>query len=321
MDKTIAQVRDFSRGIVRAISPSVSICKQHLGVHTFGYRRFLANGKSFGFSDNDCWNRVCLEHFTGLKIAEYEKDLKHYMTSGETHFLRKGLPDPNSSFLKALYATNVWNTLCLYRKNTQHNFIEAFFFGASPKDSHMIEVYMDQLDFIHDWIEKMQWRLMPFFTEKAHGYFSQTVTESACLQSLEEFFLTVQAECCTNIFLSLSEKEREVAYLLAKGYKRRQIALNLDIAPKTVDANIEHIKAKTHCLSKRAFLKFLQIPKMQDFLRKDENLNSTNKCNTIGFKKMSQLVYCQPELFTKVLQNENIQSTDSRAKIPHCCAK
>lgn len=267
----MTDIREFSNSIVEAIAPSLLLCKKQLGVATFGYRRFLENGKSFGFSDNPAWNRICSEQFTGVNILEYERDLKKYIVLGQAHVMRKGEPDPKSPFLKALYENDVWNTFCLYQKNTLNHSIDAFFFGATRNDTHIFDGYIENLDFIHRWIQSIKAPLENCFNKKVERFFSQTITEQRCLEEIEAFFLAEKAQTSENILMSLSTREWQVFFLLAKGYKRRQIALKLGIARKTVDAILEHIKHKTNCLSKNQLLKFLQMPKIQGFLKNHEH--------------------------------------------------
>jgi len=266
MNLRINEIKDFSTGILNFISPSVEICKKHIGMTTFGYRRFLSDGRSFGFSDNEVWNAVCLEHFTGVKIQEYEKDLKRFLVEEQSHLMRRGVPVSSNLFLNALYETNVWNTLSIYRKNINDSSIEAFFLGATRDNVNIVKTYTEKLDFIHNWVSMLQSQLSECFTEKEHNYFSATIADPLCLKRLQDCLLETR-EIPINVLMTLSNREWEILFLLAKGYKRRDIALKLAIAPKTVDANIEHIKVKTNTLSKSQFMKCLQKDRTQEFLK------------------------------------------------------
>jgi len=43
----------------------------------------------------------------------------------------------------------------------------------------------------------------------------------------------------------LTEREREVLRLIAAGYSAKEIAIRLEIAPRTVAGHIDHIRLKT----------------------------------------------------------------------------
>lgn len=45
---------------------------------------------------------------------------------------------------------------------------------------------------------------------------------------------------------SLTEREVEVLMLVVEGYSSKEIAIQLSIAPRTVECHIEHIRCKTN---------------------------------------------------------------------------
>lgn len=51
-------------------------------------------------------------------------------------------------------------------------------------------------------------------------------------------------------FVSLSEREREVLRCIARGLSSKQCALELGIAPRTVERHVENLRNKLHARNK-----------------------------------------------------------------------
>ena len=51
-------------------------------------------------------------------------------------------------------------------------------------------------------------------------------------------------------FISLSEREREVLQCIARGLSCKQCALELGIAPRTVERHVENLRNKLHARNK-----------------------------------------------------------------------
>ena len=68
-------------------------------------------------------------------------------------------------------------------------------------------------------------------------------------------------EYCKEYFNSnlslLSNRENEIVLLLAKGFKRKQIALSLGLSPKTIDTYIDRLKKKSNVLNKNQLMQVI----------------------------------------------------------------
>lgn len=266
----LEEIREFSTRIVQELKPRVSDAKSALGFRTFGYRRFLPNGRSFGFSDNVSWNQVFLNCFAGRRIMEYEHDLKRCLTLNKDHYIREGLPSPNNAYLQALYDNDVWNTVVVFRRNEEQGYMEAFFLGGTREDWQLIDIFKQNQQEVDKWIDLICCPLEPYFGEQAEKFFLSTIGDDVCLQGLQQVLHANRFVQSLDGLYILSRREWEVTLLLNKRLKRRQIACHLNIAPKTVDANIEHIKDKLNFTSKTKFIEFLQAPMIQQLLKNYE---------------------------------------------------
>lgn len=266
----LEEIREFSTRIVQELKPRVSDAKSVLGFRTFGYRRFLPNGQSFGFSDNVSWNQVFLNCFAGRRIMEYENDLKRCLALNKDHYLRQGLPEPSNAYLQALYDNDIWNTVVLFKRNEEQAYIEAFFLGGTREDWQLINTFKQYPQEVDKWIDLIRYPLASCFDEGAEKYFLSTLDDHVCLQGLQQALYANKLVQRLDGLYILSRREWEVTLLLNKRFKRRQIAGYLNIAPKTVDANIEHIKDKLNLTSKTKFVEFLQAPMIQQLLKNYE---------------------------------------------------
>ena len=67
---------------------------------------------------------------------------------------------------------------------------------------------------------------------------------------------TLRAECVVNFprqqddFVTLSEREREVLQCIAGGLSSKQCALQLGIAPRTVERHVENLRNKLNAKNK-----------------------------------------------------------------------
>ncbi|HRA42449.1 MAG TPA: helix-turn-helix transcriptional regulator [Gammaproteobacteria bacterium] len=242
----------FSEHISKHCADFIQIGSQRLGFRTFGYRRYLRDGRSFGFSNDSEWNLVFLEKFSGMPVLEYYSELSEFISTGKSLFLRIGLPKKDNKYFTTLYENNIWNTLSLYQYNPELACIESFFLCSTKENTQIIERYMNEMHFLNDWIKLVKKELKTLLEPLAQSFFTYTVPDTLlhCLQ--EKYTSSVGLEFD---LLHLSERENAVLGLMLADCSRKSIACTLNISPKTVDSYIGRLKEKTGALSKNRLLK------------------------------------------------------------------
>ncbi|HQZ87873.1 MAG TPA: hypothetical protein PLV31_02010 [Gammaproteobacteria bacterium] len=170
--------------IIEEITDVVQEGKTRLDITTFGYRRFLLNGQSFGFSDNPDWNITFLEQFSGLRIPNYELALETFLSTNKSKFLRVGVPDKDDHYANVLYEKDIWNSLCLYQYNKNKKYIDCFFLCSKKDNVRILEAYVNEQSFIENWLAAVNQRLGGCLDEDKHrSQFSNTV-KSESLKTL-----------------------------------------------------------------------------------------------------------------------------------------
>ncbi|HXH55568.1 MAG TPA: LuxR C-terminal-related transcriptional regulator [Gammaproteobacteria bacterium] len=242
----------FSEQIRTHSANLIKIGSQRLGFRTFGYRRYLMDGRSFGFSNDSEWNLVFLEKFSGRPVLEYYSELSEFISTGKSLFLRVGHPKKENKYFTALYENNVWNTLSLYQYNSELACIESFFLCSTKENTQIIERYMNEMHFLNDWIKLVKNELSTLLEPLAKSFFTYTVPDTLlnCLQ--EKYISNVGVEFDP---LRLSDRENAVLGLMLADCSRKSIARTLNVSPKTVDSYVGRLKEKTGALSKNRLLK------------------------------------------------------------------
>lgn len=243
---------NFSEQINRQSADLIQVGTQHLGFRTFGYRRYLMDGRSFGFSNDSEWNLVFLEKFSGLPVSEYHSELSEFIATGKSIFLRVGVPKKDNKYFTALFENNIWNTLSLYQHNPESACIESFFLCSTKENTQIIEHYLNEMHFLNNWIKLVKKELKRLLEPLAQSFFTYTVPDNL-LQPLKEK-CTLNPDAKFNP-LSLSERENAVLSLMLADMSRKSIAQTLSVSPKTVDSYLGRLKEKMGALSKSQLLK------------------------------------------------------------------
>lgn len=170
--------------IIEDITDVLQEGKTHLGITTFGYRRFLLNGQSFGFSDNADWNLTFLERFSGMRIPNYELALETFLSTNQSKFLRVGVPDKNDHYANAVYEKDIWNSLCVYQHNKNKKYIECFFLCSKKENVKILEAYVNEQAFIQSWLGAVNQRLERCLDEDKHRTQFYNTVKSDVLKTL-----------------------------------------------------------------------------------------------------------------------------------------
>lgn len=101
---------------------------------------------------------------------------------------------------------------------------------------------------IHEW----QGSSLPFIPSTTHSF----VITGSCIFHIEPLlgYWSVEVMYFDSVFCQLSNKERQICFLLKKHFKNKQIAEELGISQKTVDNHLTNIYRKTGLSSRHAVI-------------------------------------------------------------------
>jgi hypothetical protein len=163
MDPNIKERLGLSAVLCEKLKPLCEPLVRGFGIHTFGYRKFFADGTCFDTSSNFEWTKFIQEKFCNILIPNYEEEVSAALTRNKYFALRMGEPDPQDLHLSTLYECDVWNTLSIYKKN--ENAVDAFYFTSTRKNHRIISTYFNNLGvfegFSHFFKEKIKDMINP----------------------------------------------------------------------------------------------------------------------------------------------------------------
>lgn len=167
----------LSKSISEKIRPVIEPISDLFGIHTFGYRKFLLNGNSFGISNNLPWTRFCLEKFDKQIIPNYENEIKAVLNEDQSHFFRVGKPDNKDVFLSALYDLDIWNTCSLYKKTAEG--VEGFYFATTRENICILQKYINNIGLFERFSHYFKSKLLDIINiEDVKRFSSPTISSS-----------------------------------------------------------------------------------------------------------------------------------------------
>ena len=260
-------------GKIRDIAQPLS---DRFGIKTFAYRRFLTDGRSFGVSTNDEWNKWHTNYLLQQNnIKAYEDEVKETSKSekGKFSWLRIGSP-PDDELCSNLYSHNIWNTLCLYKRDA--NYVEGFYFATTRENEGFYNVALN--------------KLAEF--EKYSAYFKEKFLTATDLHIIDKMSLPTVSKESFNQFLEvpkgrivlhkenelilLTKRETECLYYIAQGRSFKEVAKVLMISPRTVEYYLNNIKDKTGTYKKSELIEFYKSNYIKQLTQKYNTNPSRN---------------------------------------------
>jgi len=263
MKDNIKNNLEFSKSICEKLEPIIAPVTSHLGVTTFGYRKFFVDGRSFLLSNNYSWNNFFLEKFDKKIIPSYESEVNSVVNENKMHCVRVGQPDQRDLFLNALYDFNIWNTCSFYRKCGDG--IEGFHFASTRDNMSVVKEYSNNRSIFERFsyyfknklndvmnAENLMKAASPIISpeifktpQNGHSQEEQSITDFLTMTPINKFFFNVNGE---ETILSFQEF-RSLA-LLSQGKTAKEIGRILKLSPRTVEDYIEKIKHKVKVTSR-----------------------------------------------------------------------
>lgn len=272
----------LSKSMSEKIHPFIEPLSDLFGVHTFGYRKFLLNGNSFGISNNLPWTSFCLEKFDKKIIPNYENEIKAVLNEDKSHFFRIGKPDSKDAFLSALYDLDIWNTCSLYKKTAEG--VEGFYFATTRENSSIFEKYMNNIGLFERFSHYFKNKLFDIINIEDVNRFSSptissnifetagqtlllddvTIKDFLSITPIHKFFLNANG-----LNITLSFQEFRCLSLLSQGKTAKEIGKILKISNRTAESYLENVKekAKVHSRSHLIDLFLLNFRHERDILK------------------------------------------------------
>lgn len=228
------------------------------GITVFNYYRTYFDGTVIRFSSDRAWT----EHY-------FKKDYINQMTVPQT-YLQKPLnyfiwltDDSPEMLLDAAINFDTSNGISIAQR--QPDSIEYYCYATTRNNTAIINnFYINNLDLLLQY--------SAFFKERAEPLLkmaeqSKIITTNALNLSEESNSM----HCLERKYNSvLSNRQFHCASLLLKGLTQKEIALQLNISPRTVETHLNHLKIKLSCRNKSELITQLSTLTQMSFLRESE---------------------------------------------------
>lgn len=200
---------DYQKSILEKLKPFILPYLSQFNVQTFGYRKFLLDGRSFAISTNVEWMQFYNENLQGLVIPYYEKEIRQTIESGRYFYHLSDELDLNDPLCKNLYNFNIWNALRIYKREA--DCIDGFYFATTKEDKEFYKLASNHLE---------QFELFTL-------YFKEKFLEVTNMQKINEMSLpTVSRE-------SFQQHKENIDRSLFGYFKRVFTRRKLSSVPKT----------------------------------------------------------------------------------------
>ncbi len=262
-------VLNYRVGVLDKLSSIFEPLSSELSINAFGYRLFFPNGKSFGICSNNDWNIFFESQFLPQNdhISRYEEEVSQALRKGKYFYARIGTPDPNDRFSLMLYEFDIWNSFCLYYKNS--NTVDGFYFTSSRENKEIINFYLNNIKLLERYSSYFKEKFSEATTLKDLVNLSEPIFSSDVFakqnfndeneeikiknfsQSLPLNKLVMNKEGQSIV---LSKREAECLCYMAFGKTMKEIASCLNLSPRTVEFYVDNMKKKTGLCSKSQLL-------------------------------------------------------------------
>jgi DNA-binding CsgD family transcriptional regulator len=224
------------------------------GIHLFSYRKTFADGSRINFSNNADW----LYDYFNLKL--YQSSLFEYAIENyESGFSIWPLESKLSVFQHGRLYYNSDNGMTFTIKHA--DYCEFYIFGAHKNNKQMINVFINNLEFIKQFTEYFHWRTIELCKKAEQSLIKITPNSNDPSQLIylykksdyldaKKIFNDKTPSQESSVMQQLSPRERACIELLIKGKTAKEIGLQLNLAYRTIEFYLNNIRKKTGCRNK-----------------------------------------------------------------------
>ena len=253
----LQSVLEFSLEHVPLVEQLTKPLSDNFAITSFGFRRFLPNGKSLGLSSSASWTAHYHSHWSNKVVPTYDREILLASRDGARTFFRTG-SQPQDAFEADLLEKGLWNTLAIYVKNHKH--IDGFYFSSNPQDGAMVNFYANNVDLLRLFGVHFAQNLDAFL--KNEELYVKTLSPNTYsvaegphkTQALENMLKSLKIESLQLQLpegsVSISLREFQCLFLMSKGQTFKEIGKALDLSPRTIESYINNLKSKTGTNSK-----------------------------------------------------------------------
>ncbi|MGB4190980.1 MAG: LuxR C-terminal-related transcriptional regulator [Rickettsiales bacterium] len=252
---------EYNKAINQDIKTICQPLVTNFGVTEVAYHRIYNNGEAISVGTNS----EILKHYffyVQEKGLFFQKHLNKIQENKFFYFLWPNKVENNlHGIIKQI---GVWNGFNLYIKHK--DFIENFVFMSSPNSSEMQNYCINNLGLVnsfvgyfkdkaHDFIYNMDKKNMAFFNCS-----SSLINPYDKAQNFSSFYMKKIPFYLRDHKIYLTNREAMCFSFISFGYSNKEIALILNISPRTVEVFIASVKMKSNITCKSKLIDLINFP-------------------------------------------------------------
>lgn len=242
---------EYNKSIIDHIKNINDPLISNYGLSLFTFRRFLNSGEFLYLCSDPQWMMCSFDNMP-WRSKTFHNSMQQLTTQKYVSYIWPSLPDCTDQIYCALYDHNIWNGIIIYRK--YHNYIEAYAFAATKKDSLLKNFYINNIDILNQFIIYFKNKIQYFLTPQEKKifipyHFSIPEKKESTIDKRDIFFQQTSFSryyfMINDIEVALSTREIECLYYLSKGKSFKEIALILNLSARTIEHYLDNIKKKS----------------------------------------------------------------------------
>ena len=241
-----SSIIQYQESLLERLTDIIKPLSDNFSIKTFAYRRFLTDGRSFGVSTNREWNKWHNQHLLQPhNIPTYEEEIKETSMSGKYSCFRIGEPNQKDELCTRLYDFNIWNTLCIYKK--ENEYVDGFYFASTKENLNIINIYLNNIVMLEQYTNYFKKVFLNAVNQENIDQLSLPTVSRESFNPLPNFLEKIGVFHKGNEPVLISKREAECLYYFAQGYTGKEIARTLNLSPRTIETFIINSNIITTC--------------------------------------------------------------------------
>ena len=255
----------FQESLRERVRQTVMPLKQSLGIPHFVYYRVYSDGRYSHICDNHEWTRYYVEHVQSCN--DFFTDIIEKTPLGKFYlsFSPPTVPQKDAILTPFFDVGKMWHWLCLHRKGKDYT--EAFIFVGGQNDHHMVEFYINTLETLKKFALFFAAEFADVIHSTTHGFLARyeifnnitrAVNHIPSMPLRHNFIEKLTPRKCfiNGDFLKFSKRQLQCLEGVSHGKSMKEIAVDLNVDPRTIETHINRIKIKTACHFKSDLIRF-----------------------------------------------------------------
>ncbi len=176
----------------------------------------------------------------------------------------------SNDMFKLMYEHDIWNGITLYARYDVY--FEVYGFSSSRNNDKILEFYSNNLKILKEFIsyfkeqfheellvaEKQVFMTLPTLEIRKYEFYTSSNIIQGNLDDSNILFPVKKYYSRKNNKVYLTKREFEILSKFSNGLSMKEIAIEINVKPRTVEQNLNNIKLKSNTHFKSELIKFFK---------------------------------------------------------------